>query len=248
MFIIVDYLFFLLGVGRYSVKEIRKRYPINLSWEGDYEPVLEDILLPGDCVFFASDNSFISWLVRYFTKSDISHIGLYIGRGEVFHATLSGTRIDRLKDFFGHGCHVIPVRAPVAESKRKMERKEFEKLEGKSYTLGRVVIRTSFYLMGYPWRKFRLTYFFDVGVFLAAISFLFFDGEALLVFLILYLPYLSFVLFFFTARKKLRVPIADPGEGFLNLPKGFSTIPNVKKMNEKWFLDMLPKDIANGKE
>ena len=112
MFILLDYIRYRFQLGRYCIDDKRKRYPINLSWEGSYEPVLEELLTHGDLLFFADDNSTISWLVRYFTKTDISHIGTYLGDGMVLHATLSGSRTEHLSTFFGKGKHVIPVIMP----------------------------------------------------------------------------------------------------------------------------------------
>ena len=40
-------------------------------------------------------------------------------------------------------------------------------------------------------------------------------------------------------RKKMKIQVYDPGTFLLHLPKGFSIIPNVYKINEQWFINLL---------
>lgn len=243
MFIIIDYIFYRLRLGRHSVEAKRNRHPINLSWEGEYEPVLEKILTEGDLLFFAKNNSFISWLVQYFTKADISHAGVYMGEGKVIHATLSGSRIDLLSAFFEEGCHVIPVvMRPVIKSKNPRE-SDLRKFVGKPYPIGPVICRGGLYLIGMPWRKFRFTYLFDVITVSAIFLFLFFGEDFYFPLMAVAIVYLALVVFSFLVRNKIIFPISDPGEGFDYLPGEAIVVHNIKKMNEDWFKEKLSRNM-----
>lgn len=239
MFLLIDYLTFRFRIGRHSLEARRKRYPINLSWEGEYEPVLEDLLTPGDLLFFSDDHSFISWAVQYLTKTDISHVGRYIGKGKVLHATLSGVRLDELKTFFGKGRHVIPLKINEGEGEEVPESEYI----GKPYALKSVMIRGLLYLIGVPWRKFRLTYILDVTFFIYVFSALFFGSDYFLPLIGLSTFYFTTISFSFLLRKAIRRPIEDPGEGLNKLCKKYHIIENVKKMNEIWYLNKFLKDI-----
>jgi hypothetical protein len=246
MFLLIDYILYRLQLGRYSVERKRNRHPINLSWEGDYEQVLEEVLASGDVIFCAHDNSFISWSVQYFTKTDISHTGVYIGNGKVLHATLSGTRIDHLSTFFGRGCHVIPVRMQdlFENLEVKDEDPDFSDYVGKPYALKSVIFRGLLYMLGIPWRKFRFTYIFDLVLLFSIFSVVVFGEGFLLPFIIVSSAYLLILMFAFLGRNRLKIPISDPGEGFYYLPSKAKVIPSVKKINEKWFLNRISQVIS----
>lgn len=234
MFILLDYILYRFRLGKYSIKAKRNRHPINLSWEGDYEPVLEDILTSGDLLFFANDNSTISWLVQYFTKTDISHTGIYIGDGKVYHATLSGSRIDHLSTFFGKGRHVVPV---IMQSLIKPNQPDLSVNVGLPYPIKSVIFRGARYLIGIPWRKFRFTYVFDMIILLLIITAITFGSDFIFPLAMLFVAYIIIITFSYLNRDRINVPISDPGEGFYYLPPGAEVLPCVKKMNEKWFID-----------
>ncbi|MCS6237515.1 C40 family peptidase [Shewanella baltica] len=221
----------------------RNRHPINLSWEGDYESVLEDILTSGDLLFFANDNSTISWLVQYFTKTDISHVGIYIGDGKVFHATLSGSRIDHLSTFFGNGRHVVPVIMPSL-IKKGSTLNQPDLSVGMPYPIKSVIFRGARYLIGIPWRKLRFTYVFDMIILLSIITAIAFGSDFVFPLAMLLVAYIISITFSFLNRDKINVPISDPGEGFYYLPSGAEVLPCVKKMNEKWFIDRLTRAVS----
>jgi len=246
MFLLIDYILYRLQLGKYSVECKRDRHPINLSWEGEYEQVLEEVLASGDVIFCANNNSFISWLVQYFTKTDISHTGVYIGNGKVLHATLSGTRIDHLSTFFGRGCHVIPVRMQdlIEKPEAKDEEPDLSEYVGHPYPLKSIILRGFLYMFGIPWRKFRFTYIFDLVLLFSIFSVVAFGAGFLLPAIIISSIYLLIVLLAFLSRNKLKIPISDPGEGFYYLPPKAKAIPCVKKMNEKWFLNKMEQAIS----
>ncbi|MCE9793836.1 NlpC/P60 family protein [Shewanella indica] len=240
MFILLDYILYRFQLGKYSIKAKRNRHPINLSWEGDYEPVLEDILTHGDLLFFANDNSTISWLVQYFTKTDISHTGIYVGGGKVFHATLSGSRIDHLSTFFGKGRHVVPViMQSLIKKGSSPSQPDLSMKVGMPYPIKSVILRGARYLIGIPWRKFRFTYVIDIIILLSIITVIAFGSNFVFPLAILSVAYIISITFSFLNRDRIKVPISDPGEGFYYLPSGADVLPCVKKMNEKWFIDRL---------
>ncbi len=245
MFLLIEYILFRFQLGKYSVVSKRNRHPINLSWQGEYDNVLEKVLANGDAIFFANDNSFVSWLVQYFTKTDISHVGVYIENGKVLHATLSGTKIEHLSTFFGQGCHVIPVSMQDLIVKSEIENKtpNFSKYLGKGYPLKQVMLRGLLYLFGIPWRKYRFTYIFDIVTLFLILSVLAFGGKFQLPFVISSTTYLLFITYAYINRNAIRIPISDPGEAFYYLPSKAKVIPSLKKLNEEWFLKKISKVI-----
>lgn len=247
MFILIDYIMFRFSLGKYSARELRKRHPINLSWESAYEPALEDLLVEGDIVFFSHKHFSLSWIVRYLTKTDISHVGFYKGNGEILHSTLSGTRIDKLQHFFENDYCVIPVSMQALLSKNAdLNLVNFNTFIGRKYPLKSTMLRAMLFFVGWPWRKFRVTYLFDVLLALTLLSLVISRERFLTLIIYLYGAYLVAILFAFLSRNKAIVPIFDPGEGFYSLPKEANVIPCIKKMNEPWFIDMIQKGVRNG--
>ena len=204
-------------------------------------------MVEGDLVFFSHRDSFISWIVRYLTRTDISHCGVYVGNGEVVHATLSGSRFDKLQYFFDWGYSIIPVsmQACLRDEKSSTSINKDDWV-GIRYPLRYVVLRGIRFIVGVPWRKFRLTYLFDVLLTFSLVSLLISRDKFFILLSCLYTPYLAAVFIAFLYRTKLRIPISDPGEGFYFLPKESNVIPSVKKMNEPWFIDVFMRRTGHG--
>ncbi|SQH75984.1 protein of unknown function [Shewanella benthica] len=244
MFILIDFIFFKFGLKKYSTKEKRKRHPINLSWEGEYQQILEDMLKTGDIVFFSHKKNWISWLVQYFSKTDISHVGIYIGDGHIVHSSLSGSRKDHLQTFFDQGYEVIPTSLKNAENQPKDV--DFSKYIGIPYSLKNVFLKGMYFTVGIPWRKFRLTYIFDMLVIFSILSATLYFWSFWIPFVSISILYLFLVSFAFLYRNEINIPASDPGEGFYILQKEINVIPNVLKMNEPWFLEKMQKATSNG--
>ena len=226
------------SLGRYSEKELRKRYPINLSWEGKYESIFEEILKPGDILFFHKVGSTISWVVQYFTKTDISHIGIYTGNGNVLHATLKNVEQRSLKSFFETGYKVVFVHLD-SNDKKEFE-VDFSDLIGENkYPLRLQFLRAFFILIRIPWCKYRITYAIDLCIILMSLSLIISHKIICLPALIFFSVYIFIVVLNFMLRKKIKIQIYDPGTFLHHLPKGFSVIPNIYKINEQWFINII---------
>ena len=238
MFMIIDWITYKFSIGRYSEKGLRKRYPINIAWEGKYESAFEEILKPGDMLFFHKNRSTISWAVQYFTKTDISHTGVYIGNGEVLHATLANIEKRSLKYFFDAGYKVIFVH--MGSNDKKDYNVDFSDLLGENkYPLQLQILRAFCIFIGIPWSKYRITYAFDLGIILLILSLGIFHKLIFLPIIIIFCIYVFIVFVNFILRKKKKIPVYDPGTFLLHLPDGFSIIPSVYKLNEQWFINAL---------
>jgi hypothetical protein len=242
-----DLLSFKFALGRYSIDAIRKRYPLNLSWEGVYEPVLEEILHEGDVVFLTNRHSLISWLIQYFTKTDISHCGVYVGNGNIFHATLSGNGVIPLRFFFDNGYNIMPVIFDnnVDDIKNTNKNIKYDDLLKLDYPIVSVIKRGLLILIGIPWRKYRFSYLVDIVVLQLIIMILPFREKLIMPFSCITVLYIILVLISYLRRRNLIIPVNDPGEGFHVFTKTGRFIPSVKKMNEEWFIKLFMERRTN---
>ncbi len=82
-----DYFRYRSGTGRYSPEAIRKQGGVLAS------PELENIancMTPGNILFLHTRNSFLSWMVMYYTDSLWSHTGMIADNRNIIDATTSG--------------------------------------------------------------------------------------------------------------------------------------------------------------
>jgi len=60
------------------------------AFEGGLPEKAVRMLRPGDVLFVQTFGSLLSWLVMYFTKSEISHVAFYVGNKQIAHSPMSG--------------------------------------------------------------------------------------------------------------------------------------------------------------
>lgn len=239
-----DYIKYRFKLGRFS-DDIRA-WPICFSWEGDFQPVLLELLEPFDLIFFQNRNSFLSWLVLYITKTDISHCGTYIGDGKVLHATLSGTVKTDLKWFFDIGCRVMPVHMS-AQSKQRKEI-DISDLIGKPYDKWGTLAKGIKAIIGINWPKFRATYLWDVSCVLIVLDVLLFLSTGLLAFWLILACYYIIVLYAYLSKNKRKYLIDNPGDGFYAVVRDQGKlIPSPLKVNQRWIIEQIKK-VASGSQ
>lgn len=90
---------------------------------GAYETELPvEVLLAlqeGDLILVGNFRSWMSWLIMYFTNSQISHAAVYIGDGKILHATLQGSELAPIQTLFKEGVRLLACKMPISDERRK---------------------------------------------------------------------------------------------------------------------------------
>lgn len=115
IFAIADYLHYVRKKGRFS------RHPHTSFMAGAFERSLSPqaiaMLRPGDLIFVETMDRPAAWLIMYLTSSEVSHLAMYVGNGEIIHATLDGVRADPITSLYGN-VRLLPCIWPMPEEKR----------------------------------------------------------------------------------------------------------------------------------
>ena len=168
MFALFDYVRYRKGWGRYRPGNKGGRFPFAFWHELPQDAV--NILRPGDAIFLGTANSFLAWMIMYFSDAPLSHVALYVGNERIVHATLSGVVNEPLSCLFGQNNLLIPVITPATNEQRR----DFERLTGptigQSYSW-RAIRRKAWWLTtGRDWYHFRWRYAADVALALVIIG------------------------------------------------------------------------------
>jgi hypothetical protein len=102
-----DYLSYRMRIGRYSGRAIEAlggKLADADHWSGDNRPG------PGQYIVVHTRNSFLSWLVMYFTDSVWSHSAIVVDRGDIVEVTLAGTVAHPFKDCLNDQDYIIASR------------------------------------------------------------------------------------------------------------------------------------------
>lgn len=107
---IIDFLKYRLRRGRYSDHSLSAEGRLAVSSE--FPNYMKYTL--GDIFIYHRHNSFLSWLVMYFTDSVWSHVGNFIGHGQIIEATTSGVMKHDFMDYMdGSGYLQIRILKPA---------------------------------------------------------------------------------------------------------------------------------------
>jgi hypothetical protein len=91
IFAIYDYLIYKLNRGKYSDRKLDEEKAMLLT---------NDLLLePGNIIFFHTRNSFISWIICYYTDSLWSHVGTISFNNNIIDVTTAGVIEHPLTDY-----------------------------------------------------------------------------------------------------------------------------------------------------
>ena len=66
-------------------------------------------MLAGDMIFTQRLDRWFSWMMMYFSSSDVDHCGIYAGNAKVAHVTFSGTSVDPLR-YISKGARILVCR------------------------------------------------------------------------------------------------------------------------------------------
>lgn len=105
-----DYIEYRLHLGRYSGSSIENAHgklATSLNFPTGEFPK------PGQIIIVHTRNSFISWLVMYFTGSIWSHTSIGVDRGDIVEATLGGVIAHPFTDILNGTDYLLIGRPPV---------------------------------------------------------------------------------------------------------------------------------------
>lgn len=165
-FAFADYLHYLYRRGRFA------RHPdtsiMTGAFEGSLSPQVLAVLRPGDLIFVETLDWSPSWLIMYLTSSEISHVAIYVGNGEVVHATLDGVRTDPITSLQGNA-RLLPCIWPMPDEKR-LEVAEMLRIsfEGVPYGWAAVRLKAWRILSGRDWPYFHWKFCADIAIFVFA--------------------------------------------------------------------------------
>jgi len=111
IFALYDYLCYRARSGRYS-----RNYSANhmaAAWDCPLPEQTLSLLTTGDILLYQSFNSISSWLIMYGTSSHVSHIGVYVSKGKIFHSTPPlGAILEDIKNTYSPATRILPLHMP----------------------------------------------------------------------------------------------------------------------------------------
>ena len=228
----------LLDFFKYKRKEGRfcSKFPFMMG-NGFHHRLPEEtlnILKPGDLIFVQTLNSFISWLIMYITKSDISHNAIYIGNGMISHATTGGILDEPIESLFGDSV-IVPCRMKFDKLQQEKLIQAKNTFVGQPYNWNWVITKGLLILSCREHIYFRFSYLFDAlfGLLILDFPFLYFGGFPVMLWC--YPMYLILILTNFIKSKKYPIKIESntvkPIEVYLlALERGGSVLLDPQKL------------------
>ena len=126
----------------------------------------------GDILFVGSFNCFVSWVVMYLTKSEVSHAAVYLGNGQIAHSTLAGFTIEPVESLFDSNTRILPCIWPMSDKTRvKFEQYIREHYEGAHYAFLTAALKGVRIILGRDWKYFRWSFLFDLALTLSVLDF-----------------------------------------------------------------------------
>jgi hypothetical protein len=159
-FALWDYLSYRLRRGRYG-RNIR-RNALAAGWENGIPNNILDVLRDGDGLAFLTFDSFLAWLVMYFTSTSISHVGIYAHPRRILHMTLSGTALEPLSNYFRSNIWILPAKFPEAPRAGRSVDDFYPEYAGKRYSYWSAVWKGLNIIAGRNWPYFRWKFVVDL--------------------------------------------------------------------------------------
>jgi len=192
IFALRDFLQYRSKKGRFS--RSYKASFMGAAFQGGLSPKAIAELRPGDLLFIETLNSWISWLVMYMTKSEISHVAFYVGDHSIAHATLSGVAVEPIEVLYDQETRILPFIWPMPDEKREQIlpfiEKEYADTPYGWHDVAKKAIRIFF---GRDWRYFRWSFLIDLILILLVLDVPLLVVYERLFFSWLIIPYLSVV-------------------------------------------------------
>jgi len=161
IFAIIDYLSFLNQSGRFSRKHLQE--PMAYGFEEYIPDKTQRILQIGDIILCASFDSWLSWVIMYYTSSLICHCAIYIGDGQIVHATLSGSVKSPIESLYGKKSRFLIARFRIPQEKlKKSKQVDISKYVNIPYSKKVVFKKFLHIVSGRDWPYFRWKFYFDV--------------------------------------------------------------------------------------
>lgn len=169
-----------------------------------------DRLAQGDVVFTSNLRSGLSWMIRYLTRSQLTHVALVTGPGTILDSTLHGTAIRRLTELYGDNVRLAPCHSPLTAEERVGFGIKSLAFLGQRYAKGETIrIGIGALICYYP-HYFRWTFLADVFGLLAACDLISIELFRFPIFLWLFFPYTLVVVYLFVSWRLLRRQVTAP--------------------------------------
>ena len=113
---LTDYICYRLGKGHYSPDAFAQQHAV-LAIPENFPDLSR--FLPGDIFFYHTRNSFISWIIMYYTNGIWSHTGTIAGGGRIIDATTSGVIEHPLSDYLDGNGYIAIKKIDITDAGRE---------------------------------------------------------------------------------------------------------------------------------
>ena len=161
LFAISDYIKYKLQIGIYCIKAAKKKYPADRTMNATE---CANTCKTGDILLVHTANSFLSWLVMYYTGPTIwSHVAMFGSGGYIYDTTISGVIKHHVSDYINERSFVVVRRlSGVSEEKRaEMEKYLDEIIHRKCKFNWKWVVEHGLLIVLGAHRRFRFRYLCD---------------------------------------------------------------------------------------
>jgi hypothetical protein len=203
----------------WAFRRKRRQYDVTRSgnqlsslFEGSIPSEVATKLEQGDVVFTSNLRSGLSWIIRYLTGSQLTHVVIVTGPGTVMDTTLSGVAIRPLNELYAEQIRFAPMHSPLTESERVSEGLGFRALPylGKPYAKLEVMKIAVGALLNYYPRFFRMAFVADMFIFLLTLDLINIELFKYPILIWLEIPYLIVVIYFFLTWRFFGRSVTEP--------------------------------------
>jgi len=191
IFALSDFLLYLLRRGRYARSSPHSE--MGAAFMGDLPSGAVALLQPGDTLFTSLYGSPIAWAIMYLTSSEVNHVAMYMGSGQIAHATLGGLVVDGIEVLYGPAVRLLPVRVDETEERRREIVVRVRSRIGERYGWSAIRRKFTAIVIGRDRPYFRWRFASDVILVLATADLISWPLMRRLTFLWLAAPYLLVV-------------------------------------------------------
>lgn len=172
IFAVIDYIKYRFHYGKYSLESIKKQGGRLATKENVPSP---QSFLPGTNFVYHSFDSFISWLIMYYTSSVWSHCGIIVGDGYVADATTGGFIKHPLADYLdGKGCIAFTRYKEMDEESGKRVAAHAESLVGAAFNYIGVICLFFTVIFGIN-PSYRIRFSLDILISLLILAIIFYS-------------------------------------------------------------------------
>lgn len=164
LFALWDYWHYRQRTGPYS-RDLKNGY-MGAAWEGLPPAHAIEMMQPGDYLAFQTQARFASWMILYFTDSDVSHVAFYVGEGNLVHSVPGrGVSVQTLEEVCRPDMLVLPCILRITDEQRLCVLQEIKDNQiGRPYGWRVVMLKAVRILCGRDWPNFRWRLFADVVI------------------------------------------------------------------------------------